>query len=51
MPPTQTAEGIEVARVIRAEFPAIGILLLSAHVELETTIDLLQQRRHGSATC
>ena len=32
---------IEVARVIRGEFPAIGILLLSAHVELETTIDLL----------
>ena len=41
MPPTQTSEGIEVARVIRSEFPAIGILLLSAHVELETTIDLL----------
>lgn len=41
MPPTQTAEGIEVALVIRDEFPAIGILLLSAHVELETTIDLL----------
>jgi DNA-binding NarL/FixJ family response regulator len=41
MPPTQTAEGIEVARVIRDEFPEIGILLLSAHVELETTIDLL----------
>jgi DNA-binding NarL/FixJ family response regulator len=32
MPPTQSAEGIEVARVIRGEFPAIGILLLSAHV-------------------
>ena len=41
MPPTQTSEGIEVARVIRSEFPATGILLLSAHVELETTIDLL----------
>jgi serine/threonine-protein kinase PknK len=41
MPPTQTAEGIEVAQVIRSEFPAVGILLLSAHVELETTIDLL----------
>src|ERR1035437_9212685 len=24
MPPTQTAEGIEVAQVIRGEFPAIG---------------------------
>jgi len=42
MPPTHTAEGIEVARAIRADFPAIGILLLSAHLELETTIDLLE---------
>jgi DNA-binding NarL/FixJ family response regulator len=41
MPPTQTSEGIDVARTIRAEFPAIGILLLSAHVELDTAMDLL----------
>ena len=42
MPPTQTSEGIDVAREIRTEFPTIGILLLSAHVELETAIDLLK---------
>ena len=42
MPPTHTSEGIDVARSIRAEFPDIGILLLSAHIELETAIDLLQ---------
>ena len=42
MPPTNTSEGIEVARTIRSEFPHIGILLLSAHVELETAIDFLQ---------
>jgi DNA-binding NarL/FixJ family response regulator len=42
MPPTHTFEGIDVARAIRAEFPGIGILLLSAHVELETAIDFLQ---------
>ena len=42
MPPTNTWEGIDVARTIRSEFPQIGILLLSAHVELETAIDLLQ---------
>jgi DNA-binding NarL/FixJ family response regulator len=42
MPPTNTSEGIEVARTIRSEFPQIGILLLSAHVELETAIDFLQ---------
>jgi serine/threonine-protein kinase PknK len=42
MPPTHTSEGIDAARAIRAEFPEIGILLLSAHVELETAIDLLE---------
>ena len=42
MPPTLTSEGIDVARTIRSEFPQIGILLLSAHVELETAIDFLQ---------
>jgi serine/threonine-protein kinase PknK len=42
MPPTHTTEGIDAARTIRAEFPEIGILLLSAHVEIETAIDLLE---------
>jgi DNA-binding NarL/FixJ family response regulator len=41
MPPTHTWEGIDVARLIRAEFPRVGILLLSAHIELETAMDLL----------
>jgi DNA-binding NarL/FixJ family response regulator len=42
MPPTNTSEGIDIARTIRGEFPQIGILLLSAHVELDTAIDFLQ---------
>jgi serine/threonine-protein kinase PknK len=42
MPPTQTWEGLEAARAIRADSPDIGILLLSAHVEIETAIDLLE---------
>jgi serine/threonine-protein kinase PknK len=42
MPPTQTWEGLDAARAIRAEFPEIGILVLSAHVEIETAIDLLE---------
>ena len=42
MPPTQTWEGLDAARAIRAEFPDVGILLLSAHVEIETAIDLLE---------
>jgi DNA-binding NarL/FixJ family response regulator len=41
MPPTNTTEGLKAASAIRAEFPEIGILLLSAHVELETAVDLL----------
>src|SRR5450432_4018082 len=40
MPPTHTWEGIDVARMIRAEFPDVGVLLLSAHVEVETAMDL-----------
>lgn len=42
MPPTHTVEGLEAARAIRASHPAIGILLLSAHVEVETAMDLLE---------
>ncbi len=42
MPPTQTWEGLDVAREIRSEFPEIAILLLSAHVEVDTAIDLLE---------
>jgi DNA-binding NarL/FixJ family response regulator len=42
MPPTQTWEGLEAARAIRADWPEVGILLLSAHVEIETAIDLLE---------
>jgi DNA-binding NarL/FixJ family response regulator len=42
MPPTQTSEGIDVAHLIRREFPHIGVLLLSAHVEVEIAIDFLR---------
>jgi DNA-binding NarL/FixJ family response regulator len=35
MPPTHTVEGLEAAGVIREEFPETGILVLSAHVEVE----------------
>jgi DNA-binding NarL/FixJ family response regulator len=43
MPPTHTLEGLDAARSIRADFPDTGILLLSAHVEIETAIDLLRE--------
>lgn len=42
MPPSQTWEGLEAARSIRSAHPEVGILLLSAHVEVETAIDLLE---------
>lgn len=42
MPPTHTTEGLLAASAIRTEFPQIGILLLSAHVEVEIAMDLLE---------
>jgi DNA-binding NarL/FixJ family response regulator len=42
MPPTHSTEGLDAARAIRAEAPETGILLLSAHVEVETAVDLLE---------
>jgi DNA-binding NarL/FixJ family response regulator len=41
MPPTQTNEGLEAAREIRREQPDTGILVLSAHVEVEHAMELL----------
>ncbi|MDI9917423.1 response regulator transcription factor [Rhodococcus sp. IEGM 1379] len=41
MPPTQTTEGLDAARVIRDELPETGILVLSAHADVEQAIELL----------
>jgi serine/threonine-protein kinase PknK len=41
MPPTHSIEGLDAARVIRQEFPEIGILVLSAHVEINQAMELL----------
>ena len=41
MPPTHTTEGLEAAHAIRAEYPDLGILVLSAYVEVEHAVDLL----------
>jgi DNA-binding NarL/FixJ family response regulator len=41
MPPTHTTEGLEAARTIREELPEVGILVLSAHIEVEHAMDLL----------
>jgi DNA-binding NarL/FixJ family response regulator len=41
MPPTHSTEGLEAARQIREEFPDMGIVLLSAHIEVEHAMELL----------
>ena len=45
MPPTHTTEGLEAARVIRQELPETGILVLSAHAEVEHAMTLLASGR------
>jgi DNA-binding NarL/FixJ family response regulator len=41
MPPTHTSEGLDAAQRIRQEHPETGILVLSAHVEVEHAMELL----------
>src|SRR6476646_10748272 len=41
MPPSHTTEGLDAAQAIRTEFPEIGILVLSAHVEVHRAVNLL----------
>ncbi len=41
MPPTHSTEGLVAAQTIRDEFPEAGILVLSAHVEIEEATELL----------
>ena len=45
MPPTRTTEGLDAARTIREENPDVGILVLSAHVEVEHAMGLLASGR------
>ena len=45
MPPTRTREGLEAAREIRQQRPEIGILVLSAHIEVEHAMELLASGR------
>jgi DNA-binding NarL/FixJ family response regulator len=41
MPPRQETEGLAAARVIREEWPEVGILVLSAHAEVAEAMELL----------
>jgi DNA-binding NarL/FixJ family response regulator len=47
MPPTHSTEGLDAARVIKQERPDTGVLVLSAHVEVEHAMELLA---HGERT-
>ena len=40
MPPTHTTEGIHAALQIRERFPAVGILLLSTHAQIDDAVEL-----------
>jgi DNA-binding NarL/FixJ family response regulator len=45
MPPTHSNEGLQAAQAIRREFPDMGIVVLSAHVEVEHAMELLASGR------
>ncbi|HWG65241.1 MAG TPA: response regulator transcription factor [Streptosporangiaceae bacterium] len=42
MPPEHSTEGLEAARVIREDLPGTAIIVLSAHVEVDDAMDLLE---------
>jgi DNA-binding NarL/FixJ family response regulator len=47
MPPTFTTEGLVAAERIRAEYPQVGVLLLSMHVAAEYALALINGGRGG----
>ena len=47
MPPTHTTEGLDAALELRDRFPALGVLLLSQHLESRHAIKLLEGRPRG----
>jgi DNA-binding NarL/FixJ family response regulator len=47
MPPDLTDDGARAARQIRADFPELGIVLLSQHVETRHSVELVASGRFG----
>src|SRR5690242_16815928 len=47
MPPEHTDEGLQAARILRAEFPHMGVLVLSAHIEERYARELLESGATG----
>jgi DNA-binding NarL/FixJ family response regulator len=47
MPPTHTTEGIDAAKSIRADYPSIGVVVLSQYVEEDYAFELLENGVSG----
>jgi DNA-binding NarL/FixJ family response regulator len=47
MPPTHTDEGLRAAKIIRERWPAVGILVLSQHVNTRYALELLSTGTDG----
>lgn len=48
MPPTHTTEGLDAARALADDHPAIGVLVLSAHVETHYALQLIESGARGA---
>jgi DNA-binding NarL/FixJ family response regulator len=48
MPPTHTTEGLDAARMIRENHPSVGVLVLSAHVEADYALQLIEDGAVGA---
>jgi DNA-binding NarL/FixJ family response regulator len=48
MPPSHTLEGLEAAKIIRARYPAVGVLVLSQFVEPHYALQLIDNAEQGA---
>jgi len=48
MPPTHTTEGLDAARALARTHPSVGVLVLSAHVETQYALQLVQSGAEGA---
>jgi len=48
MPPSHTLEGLEAAKIIRARYPAVGVLVLSQFVEPHYALQLIDNADQGA---
>lgn len=51
MPPTHTDEGVRAAVRLRADFPHLGVLVLSQYVEEQYATELIAGSSRGWAIC